>query len=101
MLIHSLIQYIIYDGTGLGLYDGNVLEEDLVKILLYNKFITEDSGNWDFKETFYKFNTDINIKNNLDLTQIYQDLQYIIKNKNYKDKYKHLIREEKLNRILK
>jgi hypothetical protein len=93
--------YIIYDGTGLGLYDGNFLEEQLFNILLRYKFITHDSGNWDFNETFYRFNPDFNVKDNFNLTAIYLDLQYIIKDKNYKEKYNLLIREEKLKRILK
>jgi hypothetical protein len=90
---------IIYDGTTLDV--GNFLEEQLFGILLMYKFITIDSGNFDYRETFYRLNPDFNVKCKSNLTTIYQDLQFIIKNKNYKEKYKHLIREEKLNRILK
>lgn len=90
--------FTIYDGTRNGLFSSKFIEQALVGTLMFYKFIIVDGGNWDFHETFYVFNPDYEHKNNKELLYV---LKEQIKNYNYKNKYKHLIRQHKLERVLK
>ncbi len=91
---------MIYDGTGLGLYSGNEIDECLFWCLLTNKFIELDSGNCSTREEYYVFNRDYDVtlkdNNNFILTQLKRDIE----NNNFKEKYKKLIRKHKLERVL-
>jgi hypothetical protein len=90
-------EFSIYNGRRDGENDAQFVESDLISSLLVYDFITVDSGNWDFHETYYVFNTDYDKKNNIDLLS---SLNKIINNKGYKIKYNHLIRPLKLERII-
>lgn len=96
--IPMIERVIIYDGTGLGIYDGNEIEFDLFWILKTYDFIEQDSGNFDFKETFYHFNKDFLIEHRRIVLDL---LQKSIDDKDWKNKYKNLIRKHKFDRILK
>ena len=91
---------LIYDGTGSGFYEGEYLETILFNSLFYMGFISKDSANHDFSETFYHFNTDFDLTNKVILNEILSQLKYRIGFRNYKEKYKHLLREIKLERII-
>jgi hypothetical protein len=96
---NDIKKLLIYDGTGLGLYDGKILDESLFVALWNFGFIEQDSGNFETGETYWLFNRDYKNTNEhnkalLDTLKLYIDRE------NLKDEYKNLIRKHKLNRII-
>lgn len=99
-VMNNISTFAIYNGKRSGEKYLQFVEQDLIGTLLVNEFITIDCGNWDLHETYYKFNENYNTKDKKGLLDLVDTLINQIKNKNYKNKYKHLIRQHKLERII-
>ena len=93
--------FTIYNGTRDGESKSKFVEKYLIGTLMTYNFITVDSGNWDFHETYYRFNQDYDASNKSKNIELLDILKTQIKKTNYKNKYKHLIRQHKLERIEK
>ena len=96
--VEKRLKYFLYDGTSLGLFDTPLteLDEELFKVI-NNKFITEDSGNTHYQEYYYHYNPDFKQS---EVAQVLTHLIQTISLFDLPEKYKNLIRQNKLERLV-
>jgi len=93
-------KYTLYDGRCCNYYDGTPLDPRIIDILTYHNFICESGGNFDTGEVYFHLNEEYDIKDKKMNLHILNDVIDIIKKLNLKDKYKNIIRSDKLKRIV-
>ena len=89
-IYRKIDDYFLYDGTSNSEYVE--LDQHIFKIIWLYRIVEEDSGNWHTNESHYKFHQNIN--------RIVGNIEIEIEDYNLKEKYKHLIRKCKLERII-
>ena len=88
-IFRKVDKFYLYDGTS----NSEFIEFDhhIFKVLWFWRVVKEDSGNWAIDESTYNFNQNLN--------RIVDNIEIEIEDYNLKEKYKHLIRKCKLERI--
>ena len=73
------------------------IDDDLFYMLDSYGYITHDSGNFDFNETYYRYDRDFESKHHYDIEFFFGLIKHTCND--LKPKYKQLIRQHKLERL--
>jgi len=94
------VECILYDGTGLGLYEGEKIDYSFFHVLYDIKYIIDESGNLHTSEYYFEKNKYEIFSNTYVLNILKQQVIVDYMKKVYEKEIKNHLRNKKLERIL-